>query len=123
MLNHVKENIAYSEEGLINCLSDAERALIQRVKTKYLEKIEVPCTNCKYCIPCPYGVNIPRAFRGLNEAKLFENIAQSKKEYLNSVGEKHLASKCTECNVCVEKCPQQINIPVELKKVVSMFEV
>jgi len=122
-IDHVKGNVKYAEDSCVNCLDDQERALIQRVKTKYLEKIEVPCTNCKYCMPCPYGVNIPRAFRGLNEANLFENIEQSKKEYLNAVGEDHLASKCTECNVCIEKCPQHINIPVDLKKVVNMFEV
>lgn len=122
-IDHVKGNVKYAEDSHVNCLNDQERALIQRVKTKYLEKIEVPCTNCKYCMPCPYGVNIPRAFRGLNEAKLFENVEQSKKEYLNAVGEEHLASKCTECNVCIEKCPQHINIPTDLKKVVNMFEV
>ena len=122
-IDHVKGNVKYAEDSHVNCLDNQERGLIQRVKEKYLEKIEVPCTNCKYCMPCPYGVNIPRAFRGLNEAKLFESVEASKKEYLNAVGEDHLASKCTECNVCVEKCPQNINIPVELKKIINMFEV
>lgn len=122
-IDHVKDNVKYADDGKVNCLTDAERGLIDRVKEQYLDKIEVPCTNCKYCMPCPYDVNIPRAFKGLNEVKLFENYEQSKESYFNALGDKNLASKCTECNVCVEKCPQHINIPVELKKVVKMFEV
>jgi predicted aldo/keto reductase-like oxidoreductase len=120
-IKFVKENINCASESGVNCLNEKERLLIQEVKETYLEKIEVGCTDCKYCMPCPFGVNIPRALRALNDAKMFGDINTSKKAYFDSVKIGNRADKCVNCKECLEKCPQKINIPKELEKLVELL--
>ena len=89
----------------------------------------MPCTACQYCMNCPSGVNIPQNFAIVNNVASDKGgiyrwqIKESYKKLANSPGKLNKektngnALVCTECGVCVPKCPQSINIPEELKKV------
>ncbi len=68
----VVENIAYAERGLPDSLSQTELDLFEKVKAEYGKRMKVPCTGCKYCMPCPSGVNIPECFEMYNTACMFD---------------------------------------------------
>lgn len=95
-------------------LSEEENKLIDNVAGKLHNIIEVDCTNCKYCMPCTVGVNIPGNFAIFNDYAMYENQNDTKWRYNNLKNNSQEASMCIECRECVSKCPQHINIPEEL---------
>lgn len=127
-----EESIRIIRHGIdlgINSLSSEEEDVITRLADVYRSKILVPCTACGYCMPCPAGVNIPKNFAILNNVsmesnrfmrwqvrrgyrKLSSSTEERGKETLNGN-----ASLCVSCGQYLEKCPQRISIPDELKKV------
>ncbi len=120
-LQQVEENIKYADDGKPNSLADEEHNLISKVCNVYEEKIKVNCTSCKYCLPCPVDVAIPRAFEFYNDASMFDNIEDEKNRYKMFIKEESRASKCIECGQCEEACPQNIPIREKLKEVVEVF--
>lgn len=95
----------------------------------------IPCNDCKYCMPCPYGIDIPAILthynKCVNEGKIPEstqdaNYAELRKNYLvgydRSVPKLRQASHCIGCNTCVSHCPQNIRIPQELDKIDKFVE-
>jgi hypothetical protein len=135
----VEENCASAENSGINKLSPIENQLLDKIKQIYEQKILVPCTACRYCMPCSYGVNIPENFAIINNLSLnkgqggngiflrfifrnrYRHMAKNKKQ-LQKKPTNGRSSLCTQCGACVSKCPQQINIPEELTKIVSVME-
>lgn len=121
-LEQVVENIGYADEGISGSLTDDDKKLIYKVRDLYKEKIQVNCTFCKYCLPCPVGVAIPRAFKFYNDGAMFNNIEGEKKGYNMFISEESRASKCIECGKCEAACPQNLPIIEDLKKVAKTFE-
>ncbi|MBF0499751.1 MAG: aldo/keto reductase [Candidatus Riflebacteria bacterium] len=115
------ENLEIAQKAVPNSLSDAEKALIESVRKEYRSRIKVDCTACKYCMPCPAGVNIPGCFGMLNNLAMFENPDAVKFQYNVFLGQGK-ASKCVQCGECAPKCPQHIPIPEKLKEVVKVLE-
>jgi predicted aldo/keto reductase-like oxidoreductase len=124
----VDENCASADRSGIGSLSAEEEQVIDRLAEIYRQKTLVPCTACKYCMPCPAGVNIPQNFAILNNASMESNRIM---RWMVTRGYRKLAgspdkvdkenpngnaSLCVRCGKCVEKCPQQIAIPDELEK-------
>ena len=118
--SNIKDNIRYAESSESNCLNEDEIVLINKVTDAYKAKIKVNCTECRYCMPCPVGVNIPRNFDLLNKASLFQDIESNKKSY-NSMDEKNKAISCIKCGKCEKLCPQNIKIREKLEEVVGTF--
>ncbi|WP_415718870.1 aldo/keto reductase [Maridesulfovibrio sp.] len=126
--DHIKQNLAIAAEAEANSLTDAELAIVDRVSARYKELMQVPCTGCAYCMPCPVGVRIPGCFELFNSAHMFKDKAEHLKyQYAvffskEMAGESAYASQCVECGQCEEHCPQHIAIPEQLKRVVDYFE-
>lgn len=97
-------------------LSPKEHSLVMSVKKKLKEVIEVDCTKCRYCLPCPYGVDIPGNFSIFNDFAMYKNENSVKWPFSNLLRNKADYSSCVECGECLPKCPQNINIPEELKR-------
>ena len=128
-MQQVVENCDSADRSGINSLSGEENQVISRLAEIYQSKILVPCTGCEYCMPCPHGVNIPQNFAILNNISLENSWIrrfQTRRAYrklarglpkLDLDNPNGNASVCINCGLCVEKCPQEINIPVELQKV------
>ncbi len=123
-MEHLKENLRIAEQGQPNSLSAEEKSLISEVSEIYRSRIKVNCTNCKYCMPCPSGVNIPRNLSYLNDVFMLDDMENAKFQYggvLLLPEEK--AGNCIECGgECEEVCPQNIKIRKMLKEVREKFE-
>lgn len=127
-MENIEENVAtYSS---LEPLTDDETAFLQEVAQHLLNYPSVPCTECKYCMPCPFGVDIPTIFAHYNKALLDGNIVESpnapgyekaKRAFLvgyeRKVEPRRQADHCIGCGGCLSDCAQHINIPSELHKI------
>ena len=118
-MEQVVENVASAERSGPNTLTADEVGLIERVREAYKEQKPIPCTNCGYCMPCPNGVEISHIFAVYNEAMMYNDPRTARFRYRGPGGfkEEQRADQCTECGECLEKCPQEIDIPDWLEKV------
>ena len=137
-MQQVKENIESAKNSAINSLTKEELQTISKLRDVYDRYHLVPCTSCRYCLPCPNGVSIPWVFRFLNELGywgeqrkdrilLFYNrMAKTSEELEKRLSEEEevdgAASLCIQCGECLEKCPQQIDIPDIMEKVNEIIE-
>lgn len=119
--DQIKDNIDTAETTDANSLSHSETELIEKVKEKYISKIKVNCTACRYCMPCPMGVNIPKAFDYLNNASLFDDLSTFKENYIKSLKDKESPVNCIKCGKCETICPQHIEIRKSLEETISVF--
>jgi predicted aldo/keto reductase-like oxidoreductase len=125
---HVKENLKIANEAYPNSLTDDELQLISKVEQKYRKLMRTGCTGCRYCIPCPSGVDIPYCFEIYDNFHLSGNEKEAKLMYAAKPGGiirgnvSGYASQCVECGQCEEKCPQHLDISGVLKEVAEKFE-
>ena len=111
-------------------LNDEEKAFLMEMANLMEDYPTVPCTACSYCMPCPYGIDIPTIFRHYNDHVNSGEIAQSceqdhfqrlKRRYLVSydraVETVRQADHCIGCGQCRPKCPQSIDIPRALRHI------
>jgi predicted aldo/keto reductase-like oxidoreductase len=112
----VEENLRLAEASRPGLLTEDELALVARVRDLYRELSPVPCTACRYCVPCPQGVAIPEVFDLYNDAHMYQNLERQQFVYRTFWGDKERADQCTACGECVEKCPQGIDIPAWLER-------
>jgi predicted aldo/keto reductase-like oxidoreductase len=114
-MQHVIENIDCADRAGAAMLSGDELNLIDDVRQEYRRLVPVPCTNCKYCMPCPNSVAIADIFGYYNDANIYDNPRAPRFHYSNLSKDKQ-ADNCVECFECEEKCPQGIPIVEYLKK-------
>ncbi|MCW4001443.1 MAG: aldo/keto reductase [Candidatus Bathyarchaeota archaeon] len=120
----ILENVAVAENALPHSLTPQDLAAVKGAAEAYREMLKVPCTGCQYCMPCINGVDIPRNFQALNEYYLSGDEQQARAMYATFLmgaltGVRVDASLCKQCQQCVERCPQHINIPEKLKEVAN----
>lgn len=116
-LDQMIENIAFAEKMEANVIGEEEAKRYLQVKEAIEARIKVPCTDCKYCMPCPVGVNIPGNFTQYNKAFMYEDQYMSANVYQNKYKEEQRASACIACGKCEPQCPQNIKIIEALKEV------
>lgn len=135
-MEHLQENcITYSP---LHPVSAEETAFLMRMAKLLYEVQEVPCTGCNYCMPCPYGINIPAVFGYYNHC-LKDDIVPStdggqsdsdfrkaRKRWLigydRNIPRMRQADHCIGCNHCISQCPQHIDIPLEMHKIDQYVE-
>ena len=133
-MDHLKENIE-TFSPLDPC-TEKENKLLADIADQMMGFPTIPCTTCAYCMPCPYGVNIPENFAYYNEAvnqhilplpdKTAANYAERKQQFSEGyrkalADENTWARKCQDCEECLSKCPQQIRIPNQLGRIVELL--
>lgn len=119
-MDQLNENLDLTESLAGASWSPRENETIGQVNQVIRKLQKVNCTACSYCLPCPHGVNIPRNFAFVNDFHMLKDPA-ARGRYYSLLGENERASACTECGECIEKCPQQIAIPDELRHVAEVF--
>ena len=126
--SHIKENLRIADEAYPNSLTEAEMQLVDRVEEKYRKLMNTGCTGCRYCLPCPSGVDIPSCFEIYDNVYLSGDEDEGKLMYAAKPGGiirddvPGYASQCVQCGQCLEKCPQHLDIPALLKTIAQKFE-
>ncbi len=120
-LEQLQENIRLAAQAGSEPIPERELTLYNQARLQYLHRIAVPCSECRYCLPCPHKVAIPTAFGLYNEAKMFGTRERHLREYKAWIPEESRADKCTRCGICLSKCPQHIAIPDRLAEVADYF--
>lgn len=136
---HLQDNIrTYSPHKPLN---DGELRMLEEIADVYANFKTVPCTNCKYCMPCPYGIDIPSVFAHYNKCLNEGNVLNGEREaedearrefrrarraflvgYDRAVPSFRQADHCIGCGHCVQECPQGINIPEQMKLINDYVE-
>lgn len=117
-LDMVDENCRIASEATENSLTDADFEVYSNVKEAILRTTKVPCTGCRYCMPCPKNVDIPNLFAAWNHM-YSEGKHEARMEYFRLVAlrkEKSNPSQCVGCGKCESHCPQGIDIRKKLKE-------
>ena len=102
-------------------LTEVERGTVEDAVAEFRRTSAVPCTGCRYCRPCPRGVDIPRNLALFNQVKAQKNPGHAGMVY-KAMPEQERASNCIGCGVCVKRCPQQLDIPALLKETSQCFK-
>ncbi len=121
-MEQVTENIKTASESLPHSLTGREIEIIKKVKDYYKSKMLVDCTKCKYCMPCPTGVNIPENLWAYNHASLFNDTKRTDHIINTWLKKEERASGCVQCGQCEEKCPQNIEIIKHLEIIADTYE-
>lgn len=118
-MEQVEENLKIADNAEAGILDDAELEIVDQVRQAYRSIRPVKCTACQYCMPCPNNVDIPGCFQIYDDAMMYHDVKIGQFRYNGPFGldQERRADKCTECGECLEKCPQNIQIPDWLKKV------
>ncbi len=132
-MDHLKDNLDTFLH--FDPLDEGELDLLESVAGMIRNYPLVPCTACQYCMPCPYGIDIPGVFRHynscVNEGTIAESAAQEdfrklRRKYLTSydkaIESVRQADHCITCGECVSHCPQHIRIPAELRRIDAYVE-
>lgn len=132
-MEHLEDNI--STFSPLEVMDEKEMAFMDETAVLMEKYPTIKCTRCQYCMPCPYGVDIPGIFshynKCVNEGLIEENpesesYRKARRAYLISydrrIGQLSQADRCIGCNKCVSKCPQGISIPWEIRKIDRYIE-
>ena len=114
----VEENIRTADDMKSGSLTEKDLELLEQVKKAIRENEKVGCTGCRYCMPCPKGVDIPGTFACYNMMYI-ENKREGRFQFAQTVGltkEPAFASQCVGCGKCEQHCPQSIPIREKLKE-------
>ena len=117
-LDMVRENCRVASEAGAGEFTAEDREILKRVTEEIRRKDKVGCTGCRYCMPCPKGVDIPGTFLCYN-TMFIESPKQGRFQYAQTVGltkEPAFASQCIGCGKCEAHCPQQLPIREKLKE-------
>ena len=115
-MGQVVENVALADRARPGMLGREALALVGRAREAYRGLAPIPCTGCKYCMPCSSGVEIADIFEMYNDAMIYEDPREARWVY-GRFKEEQRADKCTSCGECMDACPQEIDIPGWLEKV------
>ena len=133
-MEHLKDNLlSYCP---LEPLSEKEMRYLDREIADRIVGLEnIPCNDCKYCMPCPYGIDIPAIFVHYNKCKNEGSLPtgagdadyrKHRRQYLISldrvVPRDRQPDHCIQCGQCEPHCPQNIRIPRELRKIDEMIE-
>jgi hypothetical protein len=132
-MDHLKDNICTFSPFVP--LEDSEKRMIDEITQIMVDKRAIRCTKCQYCMPCPYGIDIPEIFshynRSLNEGNFPEDkqspdFMRARRAFLvgmdRNVSPLRQANRCINCGQCMPICPQRIDIPKEMQQIDKFVE-
>ncbi len=114
----LEENVRIASDAQVGHFDDTDRTIIEEVRKIIKEREKVGCTGCRYCMPCPKGVDIPGNFHYYN-LMYIEDKASARFSFAQNMAireEPCYASQCIECGKCEQHCPQHIAIREKLKE-------
>lgn len=103
--------------GKFQPLTELEEEAVEKAADLIRSRMKNGCTSCRYCMPCPFGVNIPEMFSIWNNCAMFDEAEKAKKAYGEQKKQNASADLCKKCGACEKVCPQGLSIRADLEKV------
>lgn len=119
-IEHVEDNLKTFTDFKV--LSDVEQQVVANVAETLHSRVQNGCTACKYCMPCPAGVNIPGSFGVWNEYHVYQNLNDTKWSWTKEIPDEAKPKNCIKCGKCERVCPQKISIRKDLERVQAEME-
>ena len=132
-MEHLKDNL--ESYAPLKVLTNDDFDFLQETATQMMQFDTIPCNDCKYCMPCPYGIDIPAILLHYNKCLNEGNIPKTSQDetyrkarrafligYDRQVPKLRQASHCIGCGQCSPHCPQRIDIPKELQRIDNYAE-
>ncbi len=132
-MEHLQDNLRTFAP--LEALTDADREFLERTAQTMLRYPTIPCNDCKYCMPCPYGLDIPGILLHYNKCVNEGDVPASAQDagyrrarraflvgYGRAVEPERQADHCIGCNRCVHHCPQNIDIPRQMRRIDRFVE-
>lgn len=131
-MEHLQDNVRTFSP--LHPLTEEDNLLLYKTADLLMQYPTIPCNDCKYCMPCRYGIDIPGIFthynKCINEGNLAEahdeNYREARRAFLigydRSVPKLRQANHCIGCKQCIAHCPQAINIPEEMHRIDAYVE-
>ena len=131
-MEHLVDNVETFSP--LEACTEAENKLLADIADQMSGFPTIPCTTCQYCMPCPFGLDIPANFAYYNEAvnshllplpdKTASDYMDRKQQFADGLlkalpDRSKWATQCTDCEECLSKCPQQIRIPNQMARIVE----
>ena len=113
-MEQVEDNLKTFSE--FKPLSGREASVIEEIVDMIKGRVQNGCTGCRYCMPCPAGVNIPECFSVWNTYHMYQNYNMVKWKWENGIGEAAQAKNCIKCGKCEALCPQKLSIREDLAR-------
>ena len=120
----MQENLCPANEAHPGCITQQEREIYRKVVDAINENMKVGCTGCRYCMPCPRGVDIPGTFAAYNRISS-DGYWKTLTEYFMMTGVRRDYTgpgNCIGCGKCEQHCPQHLPIRQELQNAKKALE-
>jgi predicted aldo/keto reductase-like oxidoreductase len=121
-MSQVVENVESADRSLPGSLTEEQLVIIDRIRRKYKKLGLISCSGCRYCMPCPQGVNIPELLAFYNEYYVKNEAEEVKGRYQKQIPAESRAKKCVRCGRCEEICPQKLPIRELLTEAAFVLE-
>lgn len=118
-MEQVEDNLATFDS--FHPLDERERAVVERAAAAFRQRVRNGCTGCRYCMPCPTGVNIPGTFKLWNEWGMYQNRDRVRSKWKELQADEG-PDRCVRCGACEEQCPQKLDIRGDLARAKEELE-
>ena len=112
----IDDNLRIFDGVEAGVMSEAELKLMDDVRAAYLSRTKIGCTGCRYCMPCPNGVDIPGIFKAWNDASLYSAAPRASQDFRKALEGSGGPHNCVACGACEAACPQHLGIIDALKQ-------
>ncbi len=107
-MEHVEDNLNTFNNYVP--FEDEDLRLVEEMAKAVKARQKVGCTGCEYCMPCPFGVNIPGNFKSWNHISMYGIAKEEAQKVMNQLKESERADQCKKCGKCETMCPQHLSI-------------
>lgn len=114
-MDQTRENIQIASEAAPLAFTDADAQTVKDARSFYEARVQVGCTSCEYCLPCPAKVSIPNIFEMYNNSYIYDCRENYVGDYAQLVAKGRSAQSCVECGHCESVCPQHLSVIQDLK--------
>ena len=120
-MEQLQENLTYASRSQAHMLQQTDLEMLARAKEVYDTSVLVPCTKCCYCIPCPFGLDIPSLYMAYN-ATSQSTMERARFLYRTATKSNAPAKDCRQCHHCEKVCPQHIPTAALMPKIAEVFD-